>query len=634
LRDWSSHLAIMIFAYTEISFQKKSRELFRKKFRKHLKPQLYENSKLILFPFDSNHTDSRLEFATGEILGNEFQRCNEYFIKKTEEFSKDKLSKFTKIALLHHHPMPVVASEYKKDISIGRINVVKGSTDQEKFLVLNNSGTFLSEVLRHDFRLILHGHKHHKGISKAAYPIGDKEYRTIAIISAGSIGQPTAEQRYSFNVIDIEEDERILVYCFEKKGAASFTSHSKPIEIYSKSDIKDFNINSGLIGVDSFAKIMVINDYISSKNGDFIRKIYLKEWAPISDEENTIKSEIKSSSGLFVKIPEIEITQSNGYTANWTPIGQPIDGLQEGEITIEPTFLKEKPLNAEITIEIPNAISFTKEERASFTTDKFERIFRRFDHISAEKVIWNIFFPSDYVFSKPRLTVLNENFESVAYEKVETDRNLCFSKTQKSISTFIEKPGPAYTYQISWDLPSKAEEIRKRYHHSPETISDIDSIKEYLNSLTADDSTNGGADNSTNGSIADFLKCIYETITNMEVLNGKFKGEPLEIALSFYNDEVQALQYAAFWCPQCVNIQNSCIWNHKTSVGHPINGLVFKSKDVCFLNFDKAEREIFETYIRKTGCNEKGKHLRSCFGIPLIFPLKSKNIIAYRKRSF
>src|SRR5207302_4654043 len=84
---------------------------------------------------------------------------------------------FTKIALLHHHPMPISATERE------------GFLNDPGFTMLKNAGQVMTTMVAAKMDLVLHGHEHYAAYSKAVFPYDRKEEHFITVVSAGSVGK-------------------------------------------------------------------------------------------------------------------------------------------------------------------------------------------------------------------------------------------------------------------------------------------------------------------------------------------------------------------------------------------------------------------------------------------------------------
>lgn len=148
--------------------------------------------------FDSNDTaDQHISFATGKVNSSEFTKAS----RAQSRWDKDKgeiVKEYYKIALLHHHPMPISSVETRTGIKM------------QKFLILANAGTFIEEMIKRDIDLILHGHQHVIGYSRILLHLpGTKvNNKKLGIIAAGSAGVDH-NNIYSYNVLKIYVDHRV-----------------------------------------------------------------------------------------------------------------------------------------------------------------------------------------------------------------------------------------------------------------------------------------------------------------------------------------------------------------------------------------------------------------------------------------
>lgn len=107
-----------------------------------------------------------------------------------------------RLAVLHHHPLPLPYSIAGESL-----------TSYEPFLVLRNAGTLLRELWKHDFDLLLHGHKHFHSYARVTYGAAREEgARMLSVLAAGSASVRHAEAgRNSFNVIEVHPNGRVVI---------------------------------------------------------------------------------------------------------------------------------------------------------------------------------------------------------------------------------------------------------------------------------------------------------------------------------------------------------------------------------------------------------------------------------------
>ena len=143
---------------------------------------------VFLAQIDSNHG---LRLATGNVDVRLLQGMQASIVNLRNETAARVF--VPRIALLHHHALPIPYSDVKE-----------GLTSFEPFLVLRNAGTVLRELCRADFDLVLHGHKHYASFSRLGYSTDLEVAGELAVIAAGSAGITHSEAgRNSLNLIDI-----------------------------------------------------------------------------------------------------------------------------------------------------------------------------------------------------------------------------------------------------------------------------------------------------------------------------------------------------------------------------------------------------------------------------------------------
>ncbi len=148
-----------------------------------------EGGDAVLFAaFNSN---CRLVLATGKVDENDIHKLDMALMSLRN--TRVTICLAPRIALVHHHPLPIPHSTTKESL-----------TSIEAFLVLRNAGTLLHELGKHHFDLVLHGHKHYSAFSRLSYSVPSRPAGELAVIAAGS---PTVRHdeagRNAFNLVDI-----------------------------------------------------------------------------------------------------------------------------------------------------------------------------------------------------------------------------------------------------------------------------------------------------------------------------------------------------------------------------------------------------------------------------------------------
>jgi predicted phosphodiesterase len=231
------------YFYEEEFRKKMGARLIREEAGKPYTWGFYPELRLIIFGFDSNilvpediknfTLDSELfeQCLMSGRIGKEQLDLYENFCSTMEEDTDD-FDKITKIAVLHHHVIPIPSEEIKA------------------FNILTDAGSFLEKLAQTDIDMILHGHEHCPFIAKIQYNMGlEDEYKEkdMLILGAGSAG--TDRLSYSkevgnhYSIIKISnwcaKVEPIKVdvewrYNKEKKWKFTAFSGMKPIELKEK----------------------------------------------------------------------------------------------------------------------------------------------------------------------------------------------------------------------------------------------------------------------------------------------------------------------------------------------------------------------------------------------------------------
>ena len=138
-------------------------------------------------------------------------------LKKT---NPQKFERSFKIAVLHHHPLPI---PYKR-IAHGLVK-----TFERKLTVMDNGATFANHLNKMGIDLILHGHEHMDCYYNVHY-CGD---RSLTVVSAGSASQDELQDN-NFNLIKIKANRSVTLDKFIYLPDTGFERTDKPTQIKGK----------------------------------------------------------------------------------------------------------------------------------------------------------------------------------------------------------------------------------------------------------------------------------------------------------------------------------------------------------------------------------------------------------------
>lgn len=185
-----------------ISSSEKAKRDFKNTFNKYFRHRLINfknvHIPLLIACFDSifNKQDS----ARGFVNPDELARF-------TTELSKiQSPENLLRIALIHHHPLPVARAESQELRSIIDKLVGTRVIGADEYMLLRNSGTFIHSLLANDFRMVLHGHLHERGYWRALAKTYQEVEKWIEVVSGASIGKHDTAKRHNFNLIKIYTD--------------------------------------------------------------------------------------------------------------------------------------------------------------------------------------------------------------------------------------------------------------------------------------------------------------------------------------------------------------------------------------------------------------------------------------------
>ena len=162
-------------------------------FHQHLGIHADRTNKILFASFNTNFKSRAIETATGTASVSELAAFNSWLASESDE-----IKRFPRVAVLHHHPMPVAESEAQPRTLI----------DPTDYLRLRNAGTLLKRLIESGFHVVLHGHLHapeHWSVSTAFSVSRSAEMRPLEIIGAGSAGKAGPDDKYSLNMVSVFE---------------------------------------------------------------------------------------------------------------------------------------------------------------------------------------------------------------------------------------------------------------------------------------------------------------------------------------------------------------------------------------------------------------------------------------------
>lgn len=481
---------------------------------------------LQVFCFDSNVTDDlSINFATGFVSENEILDAfpGKALPVKTEDGSNDGSSSprtdtLIRIALLHHHPMPIVKA-YTPDV-----------TDKEEFLLLRNAGVFMKEMAKNDIDVVLHGHKHWPGYSRAGFPDDDGHMKYIGVIAAGTA---TEKDPYSsYNRISIDNEGGIITEYRWYQGA-TFSRMSQKLDLLTEQEIREnrrYKLHS-CIRRDTHMKV---DGYTSrttiSRSGDATSR---DAWVGVrSYPETTLKSvplAIHVPPGVAAMSQPRVVDCSQNQTVN----------IDEHGITFDPS-LSTSPIK--FAIETFSTNTFFFNERDLLAYNRREGIPGNEESVSlmirssTGRASLVVEFPEGTMPVTPWLKVhrIKTDGSIGAVDERETKKwnpYLLYVKESNVLFCTITDPFPGFCYRLSWRLP--ADDPRP----TPDTMFHTGVLREIRGKLSNVNPTQYGT-------ISARLNVLREDVSRLDLFGSIFSRSDFHVLLYGFDDKHRHLKLA------------------------------------------------------------------------------------------
>ncbi|WP_319523427.1 metallophosphoesterase [uncultured Desulfosarcina sp.] len=583
---------------------------FKKEYREYYRSRCLLSLKCIVICFDSNTTDDKINLAEGKILRNEFTKSKKE-LKLFENDFKDEYPNLIKIALLHHHPMPVYLAEGASSAVIGN----------EKFMILENSATFMREMLKNGVKFVFHGHEHKRGCAIASYPIHSDLKEEVAVISAGSVGQRSkTNDVFSYNLIDLFHSGEAVLRMRILRGEGTYEKDPNVIRIFDANKARFHSFNRSINTMPTYRKSQKTFCRISYPSGDMNIEEYIEELQSLNAIRETVKYSTNSKAGAFITRPKFEVDYPKNQTVDWKIKGNPKQGGQEGYFHFNPP-LSEQPISGKVSINLPNAFSFTKEDRIADNNGEYEpEGAGPFIGYAIEKLDLHLVFPDEFKPIDIGVRVIDKDNNVISEEESMCSKSFYYSQDSNIAHLSVDYPKPFSRYSIKWDLPV---ENAKLANIDVSKIAKSEEIQKRLLSLTPNDFERDSA-------ILKCMKEIYFRVTkDCQFLATDNTDNRMEVCLAVYDTERYKMIYKAYYCPSNQHINDSKIWNISIGNGLPFVGSAKKRNEPIVALFPKTgPSKQMMNYIRPPGCQySDNEFIKAIIAIPLVYPYNSDNVV-------
>ncbi|HYI13419.1 MAG TPA: metallophosphoesterase [Thermoanaerobaculia bacterium] len=411
--------------------------MFRSVFKNEFEHRLYPDLRLLILAFDSNSCDSNFDLATGAVADEDLLDIADF-----EKQDAQNWGVATKLALLHHHPMPIAATEGLKKL-----------TEVESFLLLRNAARFMTKMVDERIDLVLHGHRHCPSFSRATYTAGKDVEHTIAVVSAGSVHHDDLHDR-SYNLVTISDGGEIRVerrslsgndYVHEREWMVRDYRQAREL-LYARL----LGASKGRLHVQRYSS----HEHIQRDSGDVVS---IERFEGVTSRIDTavdgFRYTASTTSGYVGKI-EYESEKINFFTA--PPTRNP-DGSREIATRVEPSIAK-TPVTYTSMLRVVNAMYFSRRDRLDATqnTTSEESVRNSTSH-AYDAMHLSVTFPPEHFPKALRMAVRGPDGKPALWEREFVAPHLTVIPAVHTVSFSVEKPLPNYEYAIVWDLPPDVE---------------------------------------------------------------------------------------------------------------------------------------------------------------------------------
>ena len=590
-------------------------ELFNEVFEGFTESKLIPSLNVAICLFDSNVlNDSTINFATGfidEAMLHDFfsGTFEEWKILKPEHKNQTDydFNNLTKIALLHHHPMPIAMAQAPNH----------ELTEREELLLLKNAAVFMEEVAKNDIEIILHGHRHFPGYSRAGFPIGEDSLRYIGILSAGTAGRTSPFFSYNLLIIDDEggiEAEHLW------RIAGSYSPLKSRFALLAEDEIRKNRSESFLRSMDINTHVEeLLYFYDISKRGDSELKVYYNGWRSLSDDPvHSIASDLKFSKAGLPKRPYFE-TSIIGQSVSFE-IEEETDEEIRGSVFFTP-FLGKKPIHTTLSALVSNSFFFDKRDLVALTTmqgnpQEREFIFAKVRY-SVKKLFICIKYPEVFRPIDLQVEVLNTlNLNILDRRETEYCKDfMYYDDNTNKVFFLVPKPLTGFLYKISWNLPEDFEALKLKPFEQG-------IVKELRKKLL-------GIDSNTSKAVGHQLSSLKNEIINSHEFRQFGSDSRFEISLMGFDEERRSLKLVAIApCDSENYTQTHEIWSREYFLGEGVAGQALRRKSPTLYSKFIKRQDGYPLFKPSKPCESALSDAYTLvYSIPLRYPLREDGAV-------
>lgn len=415
-----------------------SAKLFKSVFERYIRHALYPELRMVCFAFDSNSDDGALNLAAGLVRPEDivdFSAVVETVRKRLD------WPHLTKLALVHHHPMPIGPTEHRTSIA-GRA----------EHMLLKNAGLFLEEMVKARVDLILHGHHHYAAMSKACYPVDEDEFHTVSVLAGGSVG---VGQPPTYYVLNFEDSGEVHVEQRSLTRVTYDSAGSRTLMSYEAARLRRIDALKQRAGARLALAHYGRMDRIEAGSGDDFMAERMTDVVALGEQPvASMPHRLSSRSGILGDRAYHPLTP--GHRIRWEWLGpRTVDGAREAETHFEPPLTRSARVSFERTGIVHNAIHFNARDRRDVTEDDTQDSENVQAYVSQVygAMSLQVVFPEGHWPGGFRVEAIGPDKTIDRRETEWVKPRLSVLNAMRSVTLAIDRPLPAYSYRIVWDLP-------------------------------------------------------------------------------------------------------------------------------------------------------------------------------------
>jgi 3',5'-cyclic AMP phosphodiesterase CpdA len=431
--------------------------------------------------FDSLAVDVLANFATGAISEDEYEKFR--FFDEAPHRDALLCSEF-RVALVHHHPLPVVPSEFLRlgppATTKQKIEDVFQVAQGEQTMLFKNGGTFLCGALRTRVNLILHGHQHRSWFTSVRYPTVAGDHRML-VAAAGSIGEMT-DGYCRYNIVRLYRNGNIRVLERSRANNPPEYEGAERLRLFGDGELRlarhdlarrqivaQDSRNAPTVGLAEADQILRHIEIREDGSADFTTTLTNLRAAGEDVQWLQMINQFSAGASLETPLCTVQANPNNHYSVSVgaKPAGEP--NTTVWGLIFNPRLTGDCPLSIELKYRVYNCFDFVEEyfrgrQGNEGTIHVAESITYSPQRIFPRRLVQSVAFPDGWKPQQPpKLEVLLASGAPDIDEQTFHEKSLDYVATKGVASLAVDLPLPGNLYRITWPLDTLDQYESPRY---------------------------------------------------------------------------------------------------------------------------------------------------------------------------